>query len=376
MYEAIELRMTREPARVIASSTSPFDKFPLVRQRSTGNYSYLGLRGLGSFNFGFAILNRTLGSLIRAIGRDPDKAVAVADVLGYLGYADGLEATLVSQTNLIRQLASASNATDAWEHLYRLRTRSIPLSEAGVTEKQLRDALQVAAEWDGTRRLKVRIARDGVHETNTGRALAPNFPLLIELGLMQLKEISLSKLGVNSTFSINQASSGEQSVVTSLLGMAGEMQDNSLICIDEPEICLHPQWQERYIELLMTTFGRFKGCHFVIATHSPQIVANLREENCHILDLVSGETSAASSFTRRSADFQLAELFKAPGYKNEYLSRELVAALSQLGTGSLPTSERLLELERLADIGKLLHSDDPLAKLAELLQKSLGVIRQ
>ncbi|MFT4924409.1 MAG: hypothetical protein ACI8WB_000487 [Phenylobacterium sp.] len=44
-----------QPANIIAVSTSPFDKFPLERNRQTiNNYNYLGLRNLRAIDFGKA----------------------------------------------------------------------------------------------------------------------------------------------------------------------------------------------------------------------------------------------------------------------------------------------------------------------------------
>lgn len=63
---------------------------------------------------------------------------------------------------------------------------------------------------------------------------------------------------MNNSFSIKDASSGEQSIILSILGIASKIKDNSLICIDEPEICLHPEWQEKYIEILTQTFTNYK----------------------------------------------------------------------------------------------------------------------
>ncbi len=43
-----------------------------------------------------------------------------------------------------------------------------------------------------------------------------------------------------------------------ILGISTEIRDNSLICIDEPELSLHPKWQEKYMKLLMNTFSDYK----------------------------------------------------------------------------------------------------------------------
>ncbi len=101
----------------------------------------------------------------------------------------------------------------------------------------------------------------------------------MKCGVVNFQDVTLRKLATNAPFSIAEASSGEQAVVISILGIASQIEDNCIVCIDEPEICLHPEWQERYIKLLHSIFSMYSGCQFIIATHSPQIVSNLEPEN-------------------------------------------------------------------------------------------------
>jgi predicted ATP-binding protein involved in virulence len=72
-------------------------------------------------------------------------------------------------------------------------------------------------------------------------------------------------------------------------GIAANITDNSIILIDEPEISLHPEWQQRYINLLMNTFEGFYNCKFIIATHSPLVISNLKSSNCYILPMTESE---------------------------------------------------------------------------------------
>ena len=67
--------------------------------------------------------------------------------------------------------------------------------------------------------------------------------LMLEIGIIKLQEVYLEKKDINQHLLISQASSGEQSVIMSMLGIASKIENGSLICIDEPEVCLHPAWQ-------------------------------------------------------------------------------------------------------------------------------------
>ncbi len=144
---------------------------------------------------------------------------------------------------------------------------------------------------------------------------------LIEIGLVRLYKITFSKN--KNLFNYSDLSSGELAVLSLILGLTAVISDNSLICIDEPEINLHPQWQEKIIELIELVSENYYGCHFFIATHSPQLISGIKENNSFVLDLFNNQLKNIHNFRNRSSDFQLSEIFNFPGNNNEYLIRKL-----------------------------------------------------
>ena len=153
---------------------------------------------------------------------------------------------------------------------------------------------------------------------------------LIEIGLVRLYKITFSKN--KNLFNYSDLSSGELAVLSLILGLTAVISDNSLICIDEPEINLHPQWQEKIIELIELVSENYYGCHFFIATHSPQLISGIKENNSFVLDLFNNQLKNIHNFRNRSSDFQLSEIFNFPGNNNEYLIRKLVVILNKLNT--------------------------------------------
>ncbi|EXB16893.1 AAA ATPase domain protein [Acinetobacter baumannii 1419130] len=151
---------------------------------------------------------------------------------------------------------------------------------------------------------------------------------LIEAGLVRIYKVSFSK--DKKIFNYTDLSSGELAVLSLVLGLTATITDNSLICIDEPEINLHPQWQEKIIELIELVSENYYGCHFFIATHSPQLISGISEKNSFILDLTNNSLKTIESFKNRSSDFQLSEVFNFPGKNNEYLIRKLIILLNKL----------------------------------------------
>lgn len=152
--------------------------------------------------------------------------------------------------------------------------------------------------------------------------------------------------------------------------------DGSLIIIDEPEISLHPEWQERFISLMASTFSGYRGCHFLLATHSPLIVAQASEMNCAVVTMDDLGITDASEYSNRSADFQLAEVFDTPGYRNEYLAREGLAALKLASMQQFESQEFRYRLELLTRVRPRLMDDDPVAQIADAVILSVEAARQ
>jgi predicted ATPase len=85
-----------------------------------------------------------------------------------------------------------------------------------------------------------------------------------------------------------------------------------LICIDEPELGLHPDWIELVAELLQDAAMRTQ---VIVATHSPHIVAKMKPEQVIVAEKENGETSlthlSAEDLEKWLRDFNLAELWLA-----------------------------------------------------------------
>lgn len=161
----------------------------------------------------------------------------------------------------------------------------------------------------------------------------------------------------------------------SIIGIASQIEDNSLICIDEPEICLHPEWQERYIPILIDTFRHYSGCHFIIATHSPQITSKLIEENCFVISMQDGLARDAKDFVNKSIDFQLASIFKTPGYKNEYLTRVLISYLTNVSANEKISDEEYKTIKDIISLKANIDEKDPVRKLIILAEKAIRVVK-
>jgi hypothetical protein len=85
--------------------------------------------------------------------------------------------------------------------------------------------------------------------------------------------------------SADQLSSGQLSFFVGLMVLASAIEDNCIILIDEPEVSLHPAWQEKYTQLIYKIARYHKGCKFYIATHSPMVVSAAKEKGTLVINL-------------------------------------------------------------------------------------------
>ncbi|MDV7458264.1 AAA family ATPase [Acinetobacter baumannii] len=188
---------------------------------------------------------------------------------------------------------------------------------------------------------------------------------LLNYNLLRINSVYLNTKDGNKNINFTNLSSGQQSLFNIFLGISGVIDNNSLICIDEPEVNLHPEWQTEFILKLQNIFNHISGCHFLIATHSPQIVAGLKSENGYVLDLESNILHNSIDYYKKSADYQLAKLFNAPGYNNEYIIKICLFLLSKIKEQTNFDKNDLLNLSELKDFQNLLKVDDPVYHLVK-----------
>ena len=97
------------------------------------------------------------------------------------------------------------------------------------------------------------------------------------------KDETSTPIFINSSgeeFDINGLSSGEKQLFLRTLSIKMLEPENSIILIDEPELSLHPKWQQRIIKVY-EKIGR--NNQIIVATHSPHILGSVPKENIIML---------------------------------------------------------------------------------------------
>ena len=79
-------------------------------------------------------------------------------------------------------------------------------------------------------------------------------------------------------FELSKASSGEKEIINILLGIFSFNIKNGIIIIDEPELHLHPLWQNTLLELFFDIADTRK-IQFFIVTHSPYFITSRSIKN-------------------------------------------------------------------------------------------------
>lgn len=94
------------------------------------------------------------------------------------------------------------------------------------------------------------------------------------------KSTPLFQNSTGAEFDINELSSGEKQLFLRTLAIKMLDPEDSIILIDEPEISLHPKWQQKIVKVY-EKIG--KNNQIIIATHSPHILGSVPKENIILL---------------------------------------------------------------------------------------------
>lgn len=136
----------------------------------------------------------------------------------------------------------------------------------------------------------------------------------------------------NTKLSINQLSDGEKCYIAMIGDLARRMAIanpnamNPLLCsgivlIDEIELHLHPEWQRKIVYALCNTFPNIQ---FIITTHSPQVLGEVKDMDVFKLIKKAGNVTAqkVESTFGRDSDFILKQ-FMDTSEKNVEVEKKI-----------------------------------------------------
>ncbi|MFE1743697.1 AAA family ATPase [Coleofasciculus sp. H7-2] len=162
--------------------------------------------------------------------------------------------------------------------------------------------------------------------------------------------MTVTKQGQELT--VNQLSDGEKC----LLAMVGDLairlaianpslenplQGEGVVLIDEIELHLHPKWQRKIIPALTRTFP---NCQFIVTTHSPQVISEVKPNGIYILEATS---------LRQGSVTTEGVVAKRPESSYGRDSNRILEDLMDTPARPQEIKDHLLELFRLIDKGDL-----------------------
>lgn len=179
-------------------------------------------------------------------------------------------------------------------------------------------------------------------------------------------EVFLSK--DNYIIPLLSASSGELSLITTIIYISSVIQPQSVIIIDEPENSLHPKWQREYVNKIVSLFYYYQP-KIVIATHSPLVVtgAEINVPKTKVFKAQNFEFERQMNKTLNIEEVYY-DLFDTIMPENRVLSHILVGQLNKLEKKEIRLEDFLVFLgpiyDKVTDIRqtKMLHGISELAK--------------
>lgn len=156
----------------------------------------------------------------------------------------------------------------------------------------IQDSCDVDA-WIGNHRNE--IVPDNIYHTRLNR-FTNAFKIIFD-NTIQYKEIKNNSIPIfrknNHDIEISSLSSGEKQII--FRGIFLLQNKNSLkgvpVFIDEPEISMHPKWEEKIFEYYKSIFSENSNqtSQMFIATHSEHILSNvLTYDNCLVIKIKNG----------------------------------------------------------------------------------------
>jgi len=106
----------------------------------------------------------------------------------------------------------------------------------------------------------------------------------LSIGLLR-STISFQALGGDEFIEIEDMSSGQWQLANCMFNLCANLENDTVVLIDEPENSMHPQWQRDYVALVGSMMAHRTGCHVLIATHSPLLVSSLLPEKGNLIQL-------------------------------------------------------------------------------------------
>lgn len=180
-------------------------------------------------------------------------------------------------------------------------------------------------------------------------------------------------------YEIEEMSSGQWQLINCLFGLCVFLADNSLVLVDEPENSLHPQWQRNYVSLIRKMVAHRRGCHVIIATHSPFLVSSLLPSEGNVVRLERDDETAAIDAVHEEAAYGwipgdvLRQRFDLATERPPEFENALNSALQIMRRPGERTAELKTIARRLATMKENLPEHDTIRNVLDVIINTSGL---
>jgi predicted ATP-binding protein involved in virulence len=179
---------------------------------------------------------------------------------------------------------------------------------------------------------------------------------------------------------INQLSDGEKGLLAMVgdlarrlaianPGLPDPLEGSAVVLIDEIELHLHPKWQREIIPALTRTFP---NCQFIVTTHSPQVISDVKPESIYLLEATPEGIVARhpeSSFGRDSN--YILEVLMGTSARKEEIKEELLELFRRIDKGDLEGARQLRQ-----HLAREIGTDEPEFVKADILIRRKEILNR
>ena len=364
--------------KILAISSTPNDRFPYLAKnsvRKTQQYCYLGMKS-ASNNIFFANMKEKLFQDIVVVCNSLMRVKGARRVLGELGFSSKFSITLDKGSNFsVFQKASVDGVLHANGGAKFQNAAFSEFIASTLFKKNRKSIDKIVRETnDSIAPYKINA---NIATIRRNKILLDKIALIANLVAAKILTITSFSIFSENGIDLHQASSGEFNILKIFLSILANVENNSVILIDEPEVSLHPNWQISFLDLLDKTLEDFSGCHSVIATHSHFILSNLQDSDSTILALQRNHSDNSIEINKLdvhsygwSPEHTLYEVFGVTGFRNKYLELDLRILISYISNGQGNFAEFSSAVKRVAKFN--IQRNDPLYKLIQNAKAMTG----
>ncbi|MDA2157942.1 AAA family ATPase [Bacillus cereus group sp. Bc253] len=355
--KSIDIQHLSLPKRILAVSFMVNDKFTFASHKEIPHadevYKYLGIRRTSNAAWTTSIVKRVSDSLV-ANSSNKTFHLKVKDILGFLNFKPKIslvfEPTRKTLFTKKITLKTLNDKVNKYKNSNDYRTDAIKkFSKEDI--KQLQNYINSEAITRNHTDINNRTGLEFTLELDKNKNnnfILKDYKTLLKLIDLKLLNSPVLKFYKDDEFEFEQASSGEKHLIFTLINIASEIEEGSLVLIDEPELSLHPNWQLNYINNLKKIFQEYSSNHFILATHSHYLVSDLEKSSSSIVHISLEKTKSELNRKARliemdtyawSAENVLYNIFEVRTVRNYYFEMDLRRLISLIKDKSTDTKQ-------------------------------------